>query len=74
MKATEIESDVDRRDERSWAIVRLALGMTQMAGAVVSLVLLVETGVTAVTLATVVVTCVSTSVSVLLFGSRKPRR
>jgi hypothetical protein len=45
--------------------------MLQMGGTVVSLVLLALTGVSAVALAAAVVTCMLTTISVLLFGARK---
>ena len=51
----------------------VALGMTQMAGAVVSLTLLLTGGVTTASLVAVVLTSVMTTVSVLLFGSRRVR-
>ena len=44
-----------------------------MMGAVASLLLLVETGVNTVSLASVIVTGLFTTLSVLLFGSRTPR-
>lgn len=53
--------------------VRFVLGMFQMPGAVVALVLLGTVGVTPLSLAIVVITGVCTTVSVLLFGGR-PRR
>lgn len=52
------------------AAVRFALGMLQMAGAVVSLLLLGVVGVTPLSLAAVVLTGLCTAVSVLLFGGR----
>lgn len=58
-----------RPQSRLWAVVRFALGMAQMAGATVAVVLLVSTGVTAASLFAAIVTCVFTSVSVLLFGA-----
>ena len=54
-----------------WVVLRLVLGMLQMCGAVVSVVLLALTGVSPVALATVMATCALTTVSVLLFGARK---
>ncbi len=54
---------------RLWAAVRFALGMAQMAGATVAAVMLVSTGVTVASLSLAVVTCVLTTLSVLLFGS-----
>ncbi len=58
---------------RRWAFVRLALGLGQMSGAVVSFYLLAQTGVNELSLAAAVATCLCTTVSVLLFGSRKRR-
>jgi hypothetical protein len=58
-------------DGRRWAIGRFALGMAQMGAAGVSGVLLLLAGVTTWSLSAVVVTCVLTTVSVILFGSRR---
>jgi arsenate reductase (thioredoxin) len=49
------------------------LGIIQMLGAVVSLLLLVQTGVSTLALSAVVLTCACTTVSVLLFASRRRR-
>ena len=51
--------------------LRLALGMAQMAGATIAIVLLVGTGVSQWTLVATVITCVLTTISVLLFGGRR---
>jgi nicotinamide riboside transporter PnuC len=48
--------------------------MAQMAASVVSVVLLFEVGVTALSLTTVVVASALTSLSVMLFGSRRQDR
>lgn len=50
---------------------RLALGMLQMAGSVVSVVLLLHTGVSASALIAVSVTCALTTASVMLFGGKR---
>ena len=50
---------------------RLALGMLQMAGSVVSVVLLLHTGVSAPALIAVCVTCALTTASVMLFGGKR---
>lgn len=70
MVATTHQSD---RSARRWQHLRFALGMTQMGGAVVSLTLLSTGGVTIASLVAVVLTSVMTTVSVLLFGSRRVR-
>ena len=54
-----------------WLLVRFILGLLQMLGVVISLFLLLETGVSALALGAVVLTCVCTTVSVLLFGSHR---
>jgi hypothetical protein len=59
---------------RRWAIVRYLLCMAQMFGAVVSLVLLITTGVNQISLSTAVLTCLLTTVSVLRFGQRTPNQ
>ena len=57
--------------ELAWAIVRLVLGLGQMTGAVVALMLLVQTGVNSLSFGAVILTCLLTTTSVLLFGRRK---
>ena len=59
--------------ERRWVIVRLALGTAQVMGATAALFLLVQTGVSSLSVGAAVITCVLTTISVLLFGSRRPR-
>jgi len=62
--------------QRALTFLRLFLGMLQIAGVGFSLALLLYTGVTTYSLVAVVVTCLVTSVSVLIFGSwskRNPR-
>lgn len=49
-------------------------GFAQMFGAVFSVTLLVQTGVTALALIVVALTGVLTTVSVLLFGARRSKR
>ena len=58
--------------EKRWAILRVALGLIQMFGASLSVVLLLKTGISQVSLFAVALTCLCTTVSVLLFGSRRP--
>lgn len=60
--------------EQRWALLRIALGMFQVVGAVFSAILLLELGVTTASLIAVVATCLCTAISVLLFGSKSPRR
>ncbi len=67
-------SPTQARDKRAWAIVRLILGLVQMVGALVSLMLLLLTGMNAWSLTAVVLTSVCTTVSVLLFGSWRKER
>ena len=55
---------------RNWQRIRFALGFVQMAGVAFSLALLFWSGVNKYSLAAVVLTCLATSVSVLLFGRR----
>ena len=62
-----------RLSDRHRAIARVVLGLAQMFGAAFSLVLLLRLGVTWLSLTAVALTCLSTTVSVLLFGSRPPR-
>lgn len=58
--------------DRFWATVRLTLGILQMTGAAVALGLLFAGGVTTAALTVVVLTGLTTTVSVLLFGRRSP--
>lgn len=60
--------------ERWPAIVRLGLGVAQMSAAAFALGLLASEGVTARALASAVVACTITTVSVLLFGRRSPKK
>ena len=57
-----------------WGRVRFGLGMAQMAAAVVAVVLLFGVGVTPISLTAVVVASSLTSLSVMLFGSRRDDR
>lgn len=59
--------------ERRWAWIRLVLGLAQMFGAVLSVTLLVLTGVTSAALTVVAVAGLLTTVSVLLFGGRRSK-
>ncbi len=56
--------------ERRWAFVRIALGLLQMGGAVVSAYLLLATGLNDWSASAVAFTCACTTVSVLLFRGR----
>lgn len=62
-----------QRNDRRWAVVRITLGVLQMFGAAFSLTLLATTGANTLALSAVVATGVLTTISVLLFGSRRPR-
>lgn len=57
-----------------WGRLRFLLGMAQMAGAVIAVTLLVEVGVTALSLTAVALTCALTTVSLLLFGRDERRK
>ena len=57
-----------------WAKLRFALGAAQMFGAAFSVVLLLQAGVSEIALLAVALTCLCTTASVLLFGSRPPKR
>ena len=61
------------RSERRWSQVRLSLGLAQMFGAVFSATLLIYTGVSVLALASVIVTVVFTTISILLFGARRSK-
>jgi hypothetical protein len=55
---------------RPWTTIRLTLGVMQMTAAAIALGVLVAGGVTALALVLVVLTCLLTTISVVLFGSR----
>lgn len=54
-------------------ILRLVLGLAQVLGASAAFLLLIQTGVNGLSLGFVVATCLLTTISVLLFGSRLPK-
>jgi len=54
-------------------VMRLILGFTQMDGAAFSLALIVFAGLSRLSMTAVIVTCALTTVSVLLFGTRRDR-
>ena len=60
-----------RSPELRWAVVRGVLGIAQMTGAAVALVLLARAGVTPGALVAVAATSALTTASVLLFGARR---
>ena len=62
-----------RANPRGAAYLRLVLGMLQITGVGMSLALLLYTGVTTPSLVAVVCTCLTTCVSVWLFGSWSKR-
>ena len=64
----------DSTESLLWGRLRFVLGMLQMAMAVVAMVLLFRVGVTPLSLASVILASLLTSVSVLLFGSRRSQR
>jgi hypothetical protein len=51
--------------------IRFVLGALQMFGAIVSIVLLIAVGVARITLVAVIITTVLTTVSVLVYGSKR---
>lgn len=59
----------DASDERSRAVLRIGFGTAQILAATMAGVLLFETGITRWSLLAVVLTCVLTMTSVLVFGS-----
>jgi hypothetical protein len=53
---------------RIWGVVRIGLGFTQVAGATVALVCLLQTGVSDLTIAAAILTLCATILSKLLFS------
>lgn len=72
-QADHLSAAGDPLAEARWAVLRLVLGVAQMIGAVAALLLIITMGLKGLALAAVVITCVLTTVSVLLFGSGGPR-
>jgi len=64
----------DSPDSVGWGRIRFALGMAQMAAAVVAVVLLFTQGVSSISPTAVAFASSLTSVSVMLFGSRRRHR
>ncbi len=64
----------DNRKKAGILRLRVLLGIFQMAGVICTITLLLRTGVNTVSLASTVVTCLLTSVSVLVFGSHRDKR
>jgi hypothetical protein len=64
----------DSSESFHWGRLHFVLGMLQMALAVVAMVLLFTVGVTPLSLAAVVLASLLTSLSVMLFGSRRSER
>ena len=67
-------NSADSSESFRWGPVRFVLGMLQMALAVVAMALLFTVGVTPLSLAAVVLASLLTSLSVMLFGSRRSER
>jgi len=65
--------DSTAASDRPHGRLRLVLGLAQMLGAFLSFALLVTIGVSPLSLGAVVLTCVGTTVRMLLFGARTPR-
>ena len=63
-----------RASRRASAYLRLVLGMLQITGVGMSLALLLYTGLTTPSLVAVVCTCLTTCISVMLFGSKRNSR
>jgi hypothetical protein len=53
---------------RAWAVLRIGLGLAQVIGATITLVLLVQTGMTTPTIVATVVTLLFVTLSRLLFA------
>lgn len=66
-----MQIQLNNASERRWGFVRLVLGVLQVFGAALTLTLLVHTGITQLSLGAAVVTGLLTTVSILLFGSRR---
>lgn len=65
---------LEQRHERRWGLLRLALSFLQVFGASTAVGLLLQIGVTRLTLLAVVLTGLCTTTSILLFGGRHARR
>ncbi len=69
---SELHPSEDPTGKRFWAAVRLGLGIAQMTSAVGAFLLIARTGFSRETLVLVLLTCLFTTTSVLLFGHREP--
>ena len=67
-----LESETARHREALWGLLRLTLGIGQMAGASAALFALVTTGVSPLAIGLAVFTSLFTGMSVLFFGSKMP--
>jgi hypothetical protein len=63
----------ERPSQRRWALLRLVLGFLQVFGASLGVGLLLQTGVTTLSLLVVTLTGLCTTVSVVLFGGRRSK-
>jgi hypothetical protein len=61
-------------NSQRWVFVRMVLGVLQMAGAISSVSLLFHSGLSALSLACMVVTSFLTTVSIFLFASRPDKK
>ena len=71
MSKEEEKHNPPSQGEKWWAVVRLVLGLLQVIGATVSVSMLIQLGVTAESLSAVALTCLLTTISVIIFGRRK---
>ncbi len=65
---------VDNLKKSGMLRLRVLLGIAQMAGVVCTITLLLRTGVSTMSLVSAMVTCLLTTVSVLMFGSHRDQQ
>ncbi len=73
MAEPDTQHDREIKRESTLAAVRIFLGQAQIIGAVASVYLLIQEGLSTRTVGFVLFTCSCTTTSVLLFGSRDSR-
>jgi len=64
------DKDATPRASRRWAVVRICLGTLQTSGAILTVGLLLSTGVGVLTTATAAITLTATVISLLLWGGK----
>lgn len=65
------DSDRPTKEEKAWAVVRVALGVAQVMAATITVVFLVQSGTSGLTIAATVITLFLIVVSKMVFAREK---